>query len=199
MFDSSYNTKTAKMSLAEREFNTYESDLYTIRKKSLDEINSDTALFKRYKNTSMNLIPLAAGSERKVYVLTGPEEDGVVIIGNDYLLTFDEKNELTSKKQLHKNLIPIYYGEKVKKGMQVEGSMHTHSPESGDFITATDICTLMLYEKFAKWKQHNVASKKYLNIWNCLTDELVVIPMSTIEKINNEDGKRNRNKKQNEK
>ena len=31
---------------------------------------------------------------------------------------------------------------------------------------ATDICTLMLYEKFAKWKQHNVVSKNYLNIWN---------------------------------
>lgn len=52
----------------------------------------------------------------------------------------------------------------------------------------------MLYEKFAKWKQHNVVSKKYLNIWNCLTDQLTVIPMSTIDKINKDQKKRNKEK-----
>ena len=62
--------------------------------------------------------------------------------------------------------------------------MHSHLPETGDFITATDICTLMLYEKFTKWKQHKVVSKNYLNIWNCLTDQLTVISMATIDKIN---------------
>ena len=48
----------------------------------------------------------------------------------------------------------------------------------------------MLYEKFAKWKQQNVVSKNYLNIWNCLSDELVVVPMGTIEKINEDQEKR---------
>ena len=76
--------------------------------------------------------------------------------------------------------------------------MHTHLPETGDFITATDICTLMLYEKFAKWKSHNVISKKYLNIWNCETDQLTVIPMDTIEKINKDQDKRNKKKKKDE-
>jgi hypothetical protein len=37
--------------------------------------------------------------------------------------------------------------------------MHSHLPETGDFITPTDICTLMPYEKFANWKTHNVVSK----------------------------------------
>jgi len=190
-FDSTYNIKTATTDFTERDFTINENNLYLIRKIALAEINSDT-LFKSYKNTNFNLIPLINGTDRKVYVLTGPEENGVVIIGNDYLLTFDNDNKLTLKKQLHKNIIPLYFGGK-EEGKEIVGAMHTHLPETGDFITATDICTLMLYEKFAKWKTHNVISEKYLNIWNCETDQLTVIPRDVIEKVNKD--QKNRDKK----
>ncbi len=182
-FDSTYNTKTAITELTKRDFTPIERDLYEIRKIAFAEINSDT-IFKSYENTNFNLIPLINGQERKVYVITGPEKNGVIIFGNDYLLTFDNNNKLTSKKQLHRNIIPINFDEKMEDGKVVEGTIHIHLPETGDFITATDICTLMLYEKFTNWKQHNVVSKEYLNIWNCLTDTLLVLPMSTIKKIN---------------
>jgi len=196
-FDNTFEIKSAKTDLTERDFTTNENDLYTIREIALSEIKSDT-LFKTYKNTNLNLIPLINGNERKVYVLTGPQQSGVVIIGNDYLLTFDIDNKLTLKKQLHKNIIPIYYGGKEEEGKQIEGAKHTHLPETGDFITATDICTLMLYGKFAKWKTHNVISKKYLNIWNCQTDQLTVISMDAVEKLNKDQEKRNRKKNKNE-
>lgn len=195
-FDSSYNTKTAETDLNEREFTSNEYNLYVIRKNALTTINSDT-LFKTYKSTNLNLIPLITGNEKKVYVLTGPKQNGVVIFGNDYLLTFDNDNNLTSKRQLHKNIIPINYGGKEEDGKEIEGTIHSHLPETGELITATDICTLMLYEKFAKWKQHNVISQKYLNIWNCLTDQLTVIPMSTIDKINKDQEKRKKKKQKN--
>lgn len=181
-FDSTYNVKTAKIDLTERVFTKNENDLYQLRKIALSEVNSDT-LFKNYKNTNLNLIPLINGKEKKVYVLTGPQQNGVVIFGNDYLLTFDKNNKLKLKKQLHKNLIPIYFGEEEEEEKEVEGAMHSHLPETGDFITATDICTLMLYEKFAKWKTHNVVSEKYLNIWNCETDQLIVLPMKAFKDI----------------
>ena len=182
-FDSTYNVNTAKIDLTERDLTRNEYNLYVIRRVALVEVQSDT-LFKTYNNTSLNFIPLINGNEKKVYILTGPQHNGVVIFGNDYLLTFDENNTLKLKKQLHKNIIPINYGENELEGKQIEGTMHTHLPESGDFITATDICTLMLYEKFAKWKTHNVVSDKYLNIWNCETDQLTVITMDAVEKIN---------------
>jgi hypothetical protein len=185
-FDSTYNTKRAQADLAEREFTPAEVEIYTIRKIALAEISSDT-LFRIYKNTSLNLIPLINGTEKKVYILTGPEQGGVVIFGNDYLITFDSNNHLTSKKQLHKNIIPITFGGKEEECKEIEGTLHSHLPETGDFITATDICTLMLYEKFTKWKHHNVVSKNYLNIWNCLTDQLVVVPMPVSDKKNKSD------------
>ena len=190
-FDSTYNTKTAQLDLTERDFTNAERDIYTIRKVALATIISDT-LFKTYKNTSLNLIPLVYGNEKKVYVLTGTTENGVVIFGNDYLLTFDNENNLTSKKQLHKNIISINYGGREEKGKEIEGTGHSHLPDTGDFITATDICTLMLYEKFTKWKQHTVFSKNYLNIWSCLTDQLVVIPLGSFHKIDKDQEKRNK-------
>jgi hypothetical protein len=192
-FDSTYNIKTANVLMVEREFTKAENDLYEIRKLALNEIQTDT-LFKRYSNSNLNLIPLISGSEKKVYVLTGPKNNGVVIFGNDYLLTFDNNNKLMQKKQLHKNIIPIEYCVKMDDGGEVESTIHSHLPETGDFITATDVCTLMLYGKFTKWKTHHVVSKKYMSIWNCSTNELNIIPMSTIEKINKHQNKQAKKK-----
>jgi hypothetical protein len=191
-FDSSYALESAIVNLEERDFNLYEKDLYAIRKIALGELNGDTALFKRYNNINFNIIPLITGDDRKVYVLSGPQQNGVVIFGNDYLLTFNKDNQLASKRQLHKNIIPINFGEKDAEGKEVEQTMHTHLPETGEFITATDICTLMLYGKFTGWKQHNVVSKEYFNVWQCSTNSLFVIPMSTIERINKDQEKRHK-------
>ena len=179
-FDSTYNTSTAKVNLEERIFSSLEQDLYEMRKKTLEAVESDT-LFKTYQNTSFNVIPLIHNKKKKVYILTGPQISGVVIFGNDYLITFNSKNEIISKKQLHQNIIPVQY--QLEEGKTVIGSMHSHSHETGDYITATDVCTLMLYEKYTTWETHNVVSKKYLNIWNCKTNSLMVIPMDVVNKI----------------
>ncbi len=187
-FDSTYSLEHAQTDLSERDFSTIENDLYQIRKIAAEEMNANKGgFFKFYQNTSPNIIPLINGEEKKVYILTGPKKSDVVIFGNDYLLMFDQNNKLVSKKQLHQNIIPISYSNTVQ-GEVVE--MHTHLPETGELITATDVCTLMLYEKFANWTTHNVVSKKYLSIWDCKTDELMILPMSTVKKINKDQQKR---------
>lgn len=112
-----------------------------------------------------------------------------MVIGNDYLLNFDNQNNLTTKKTLHKNIIPIR--QEQQKDVTVFGTMHTHLPETGDYITATDICTLMLYAKFAKWKQHIVISQNYVSIWDCEENRLTVLSREAWEKIAND--KQNKN------
>lgn len=188
-FDSSYNVQTAQSDLTERDFTKMEYDLYTIRSNALKIINSDTT-FTIYKNTNFNLVPLIGKGEKKVYVLTGSHQTGVVIFGNDYLLTFDEENKFLNRKKLHKSMIPINYEGNTEDGKEIVGAAHTHLPETGDFITATDICTLMLYEKFAKWKQHTVVSKNYISIWNCETDTLVTITREAMDRIEKDQKKR---------
>lgn len=180
-FDKTFNPELAKIDLNEREFTAMENDLYVLRKIALAAINTDT-LFKRYSNTDLNLIPLVYNNEKKVYVLTGPKQGGSVILGNDYLLTFDSNNQLITRKALHKNIILVPYAGKQSNGTEIVSTFHSHLPETGDLMTSTDICTLMLYEKFAKWKSHQVVSQKYLSTWDCAKDELTVVEMGEVEK-----------------
>jgi hypothetical protein len=183
-FDITFKIENAKTDLSERELTKTEFDLYEIKNAALKIINSDT-IFKRYNNTNFNLIPIINGKEKKVYVLTGPKNNGVIIFGNDYLLNFDKNNKLINRKQLHRNIIPIEYS----GNDEIEATMHSHTDETGDFITSTDICTLMLYAKFAKIKQHYVISKNYVSIWDCQKEILAVLTRKAWEKINN-DGKK---------
>lgn len=179
IFDKTYNIQTAKSELEERSFSKNENDLYLIRSKAMNALQSDT-IFKHYKNSNLNLIPIISNNEKKVYVLTGPTNNGVVIYGNDYLLTFNKENELKSTKRLHANIIPVNYG--GDKNIAV-AAMHSHLPETGELITATDICTTMLYEKFTGWETVYVMSKEYVSIWNCKSDELNVMKKEDFDKI----------------
>ncbi|MDR0823940.1 MAG: hypothetical protein LBN74_02530 [Prevotella sp.] len=169
--------ETATIDFKERDFKENERSLYTIRKKALTEIQQDSVLFKTYTNANLNLIPYIGKEGKKVYVLTGPKVMGTVLFGNDYLLTFDDRDNLLSKKEIHRNLIPI----KFEKGQNMVASMHSHAPETGNFITSTDICTLMLYAKFAEWKEHIVISKDYVSIWDCVNESLTLISMEDYE------------------
>ena len=84
-----------------------------------------------------------------------------------------------NKRALHRNLIAL---ETQIEGEDVDQTAHSHLPETGDFITATDICTLMLYGKFTDWDSHVVVSEKYYNIWNCKTNSLLVMDRETMAK-----------------
>lgn len=188
-FDETFNTSKANINLEEREFSNLENEIYVFRQKALSVIQNDT-IFKSYENMNFNLIPIIDKKENKVYVLTGPKKNGIVVFGNDYLITFDKKNNLKLAKPLHKNIIPIEYNSEK----EIETTIHSHLPETGDFITATDICTLMLYGKSTGWKQHNVVSHKYLSIWNINTNNLFVMTMEAVKKINEDQKERNKNK-----
>lgn len=107
-FDDSFVVEAASIDTTARKFTALEADLHAIRQKALYEVQNDT-LFKFYEKVRPNFIPIIVGKAKKVYILSGPTEPGVVIFGNDYLITFDKKNNVKSKKALHRNMIPITY------------------------------------------------------------------------------------------
>lgn len=177
-FNDDFILEKARIDTVSRKLSAIEKELFTIRKIALIEMNQDT-LFKQYNNTNLNPIPIITNKEKKVFVLTGPQVSGVVILGNDYLLTFDKKNRLKSKKALHKNIIPIEYNAKTKDAV----TMHSHLKSTGDLITSTDLCTIMLYEKYASWKQHIVISDKNASLWDCEKDKLLIMTRKAWDKI----------------
>jgi len=170
-FARDFNSNNYRLDTARRKFTANELSYYTIRTAAKKRAKIDTS-FKYYKNTSLNIIPIINGDLKKVYALTGPNLNGIVIFGADYMLTFNSNNEITSVNTLHRNIIPIY-NKKDTGNVTTTGTMHTHTPQTGDFITATDICTLMLYEKIAKWQTHYILSKNYVSIWDCKKDDLL--------------------------
>ena len=179
-FDSTFNTQTALIDKNPQVLNTIENEILSLRRAALKLFQNDT-FFENYKNTGTNFIPLIEKNENKVYIITSPKKNNQIIFGNDYLLKFDKKNMLTSKIKLHRNMISSsLVGEKDEK---LTTTYHTHKLETGEYITATDVCTLMLYGKFAQWRTHYVMSDNLINIWDCDKNILVVITRKAWERI----------------
>ena len=178
-FDSSISPKKAKVILNERDLSEEELNLYELRKIALKQISTDT-FFHQYKGANLNIIPIVSQGERRVYVLTASQKASVIYFGNDYLLTYSRSNKLKEKRRLHQNLMPLDHSDMKT----IKAGVHNHSAKTGEFMTATDICTILLYEKVVHWQQYYVMSEKYVNIWDFNADNLVVITREAYEKIN---------------
>ena len=179
-FDESFDVEKVKIDDKARKATKLELDLLALRQLATIEMETDT-LFQHYSNTAPNIIPLVYNGQRKVIILTGPKVHGVVVIGNDYELLFDEKNQLLSKKAIHQNIIPIEFD---PNGVEKEEfSVHSHLESTGAFITPTDICTLMLYCGNTTWEQHVVVSDTHISFWNCEEQELLILTKEAFDKI----------------
>lgn len=173
--------ETATIDFKVRDFKKEEKVLYTVRQKALEEVRQDT-LFKNYTNSSLNLIPVIKNDIRKVYVLTAPKVSGVVLFGNDYLLDFGRGDTLINVREIHRSLIPVDFGEEGDSA-----TFHNHILDTDPFITPTDVCTLLLYAKFAGWKRHFVASKEYVSIWDCEKEELRIVTREQFDNMKDEE------------
>ena len=192
-FGNDFNENNYKLDTIPRKLNALEKELVNIRQAVIKRMRTDT-IFKYFKNTELNAVPIIRNGVKKVYVLTGPQTNGVVIFGNDYLVNFNNNNEITEIRRLHKNILSIqYHGPTADSSKTEISAMHSHLPETGDFITATDICTLMLYEKYTTWSQYYVLSKNYVSIWDCKKNELFEMTMEAWKKIGKDQTKRHPN------
>jgi hypothetical protein len=176
-FGRDFNEQNYQLDTAARPLNQIEQELFALRKAAFKALNTDT-IFKRYDNTSFNVIPFIKNGAKRIYILTSPEALNVVALGNDYLLHVNSKNEVSSIKRIHNALIST--NTKDNKDLTV---FHSHLIGKDEMISATDICTLMLYEKENDLKQAYVMSKKYVSIWDCKKDVLIVLTKQAWDRI----------------
>ncbi len=179
-FDNTFSTSTAIINEEERELTVAEQELLAIRQQAVNEYTTDK-LFKRYENINPNFIPLIDGLGKRVYIFSGPIQSGVVVFGNDYLITFDNKGRIKEKRALHQNIIIMDAA--GKEGKELTASMHTHLPKTGELMTATDLCTLMLYCPYVQWRQHYVISSKYVSVYDCV-DGFAIMTRKAWDRIN---------------
>ncbi len=179
-FGKDFNMQNYQIDTVPRPLNTIEQDLFSMRVAAAKALRADT-IFKLYNNVSFNVVPFINNGVKRIYILSAPNTLGVILFGNDYLLNVDSENEVSSIKRIHNSLIST----DTKKN-DVKAIFHSHIPGKDETMSATDICTLMLYEKENNLTQAYVISKKYVSIWDCQKDILVVLTRKAWDRINND-------------
>ncbi|WP_196892049.1 hypothetical protein [Aureivirga marina] len=179
-FGDDFDLSNVKIEEDKRKTTEKELNLIAIKTIALNKIRTDT-LFKHYQNANLNLVPIISKKEKKVYAITGPKVGGVVVLGNDYLMTFNKKNKLKKIKSLHKNIL-IYDTSDQEKNKDAM-TMHTHLKSSGYMISPVDICTLMLYEEISGWKQHIVVSKEKVSIFSIKDRNLLIMKRKAYDRM----------------
>jgi hypothetical protein len=159
-FDSAFTGETMRVDTNTRILTSLETNLLVLREKTLKEITKGDVV-NRYQNTSFNIIPVIDKDVRKAYILTATSQKDYMILGNDYFLEFNKRNKLKSIEPLHKSILIF------KDSVGLYWTTHTHLPDYNPFMTATDVCTLLLYgDKYDHFRHHFVITKEYVSIYD---------------------------------
>jgi len=182
-FDSLPKTKPIKIDSTNHIASKLEKSLIKVRKDAQKRAYSNKdKFFNFYENTALNFIPVINEKDSNVFVLTGPQIPGVVLIGNDYKLEYNKKGEFVKKIKIHNSILQFPY-----KSDNPENKLEStfQSLVLSKFINSTDICTLLLYKDYVEWKQHYAMSKKYVSIFDLEKENLLIITKKAWNKINN--------------
>ncbi|MAN26782.1 MULTISPECIES: hypothetical protein [Mesonia] len=180
-FDSLPTPNPIRIDTVKHKATTLEQNLIAIRQDAREKASSnEDDFFKFYENASLNFIPLINENERNVFVLTGPQVSGIVLIGNDYKLKYNNKNKLVKKEKIHNSILEFPYNSGDKENKTVS-TYHSHVIT--DYISSTDICTLLLYKDYVEWNQHIVISQKEVSIFDLDKESLFTMKRKAWEKI----------------
>ncbi|WBA43339.1 hypothetical protein [Hymenobacter canadensis] len=167
---------------AARPASAREQMLFTQRLQVMEELESGRVAGKPYlfpKNTRPNVVLLEQPAGTRAYVLAGPQEGGVLPIGNDLLMSFSTAGKLTKVERLHNSYLAMRMPE---DGTTVEGGMHTHLP-AHPYITPTDICSLLLYAEAFPAPQHYVMGSDYVSVFNIPQRRLTLLTKKAFDKM----------------
>ncbi|MEO6522047.1 MAG: hypothetical protein ABIN91_10245 [Mucilaginibacter sp.] len=177
-FDHGLDSSNYNIDTTTRKFTENEKEFYAIRSNAAKAILNDS-LFKFYEHISLNLVPTIKNGVKKVYVITAQTSPDEVLLGNDYLIIFDEDNHIIKKSKLHNNLIPLGTGGKEA----IKASSHQHLGETSPFITATDICAFKLWRAKTTWVISFVVSAGYVSAWHFRDEFLEILTQAEWQKI----------------
>ena len=139
-FESDFS-KPKSVKTENRELSNQEKTLLEVKEKIVENLSD-----KRYEVTipngySTNLILLPFAEKYKLYIIMGTTQRDVIPFGNDYLFIADKNGKIENWQKFHSRMIP---GHTKYEGNKVTELTHSHL-RTTPLITATDICTFMLY------------------------------------------------------
>jgi hypothetical protein len=188
-FDSLPKVKPIKIDTTNNIASELEKNLILIRQDAKDRASSnEDEFFTYYENTALNFIPVIKGNERNVFVLTGSQVSDLVLIGNDYKLSYDKKNKFDKKMKIHNSILQFPYNSGDKENKMVE-TFHSHIVT--EYISSTDICTLLLYKNYVEWNKHIVMNKKEVSIFDMEKETLFTMKRKAWERIDEHQNAKN--------
>ncbi len=139
-FENNFN-KPKTVKTESRELSNKEKDLLKVREKILENLSDKKYEVSIPGGYSPNLILLPFVEKYKLYIIMGTSQKDVIPFGNDYLFIADKNGKIENWHKFHSGIIPGYT---KMNGSKVKELIHSHL-RTTPLITATDICTFMLY------------------------------------------------------
>jgi len=173
-FENNTNLKLLKCDDSERIATDSEVEYIEIKEGTYDMLEYFDNMFKTHENTGKNISILKKNGVYEIFVITGENNSGSIPIGGDYKFKCKE-NESTIEflGAFHKKYDPITISTSTKR---MDEEFHYHSSETSEFITPTDICSLMLYKNFTETSVHLVISDNYVSVFDFKNTELKIFP-----------------------
>jgi hypothetical protein len=101
-------------------------------------------------------------------------------------MSFTSAGKLNKVERLHNSYVPMQLPEGPTS---VQAGMHSHLP-AHPYITATDICSLLLYQNAFPAEQHLVLGEDYVSSFNLPKQQLVFLTRKAFDKIYKDQQKR---------
>lgn len=168
-FTSDYDTPDVTR-VEERNLSVYEKKLIYIRERIINQLKDEKYDMKVPEGYNLNFTLIPFGKKYKMYVLTGTSQPNVIPFGNDYLFIADNYGNIEKWRKFHSELIPVTINYETQSSAEL---IHNH-PASNPLISASDICTFMLYGPLYDLERLSVYSEGRYMEYNMETNEIRV-------------------------
>jgi len=154
--------------IEKRELSDREKMLIYIRKKILENIQSNRYEITVPEGYGLNLVLLPFENKYKLYIITGATKPNVIPFGNDYIFIADQNGNIESWQKTPPRFRTL------PEGMRVTEITRTHLTDD-PLITATDICTFMLYAPLHGLEAFSVLCRTGLRLRYSLKENTITI------------------------
>ena len=102
------------------------------------------------------------------------------MFGNDYILHYNKKNFFIKREHIHESIVKLPF-KSNNPGKKLTTTTHSHI--LSEYITPTDIFTLLSNKQKVEWEKHVVISKKSVSVFDMETETLEIMSLKEWQKM----------------
>lgn len=153
----------------------YEKVLIDIRTDAATRANGDAALAQKIGNIGLTLIIYDDEQRIYAYLLPATLNANNLYMGADMAIVYNREGAYLSQSAIHTEQFAI---SPLSDGIpsKVSGKTFVALASNDPTLSATDICTLLLFRPYIQWEELYYTSPRFLCIFNVKTGNLSILP-----------------------